>query len=194
MRYICGYSNAQRFINHVDTESFTHLLLLSISPVAIISGIGLLLLSITNRLGRVIDRVRALASALDEDRGHPARDLDQIIILLRRAKLLRASIVFIVGSIFACCLMIIFLFVLIFAGARMKTAVLFTFGLSVLFVFGAMICFVWDICSSLNALEIEVAHHLQARRKPRPVAHGMQIKLPTSRLRPIPATVQASNS
>ena len=56
----------------------------------------------------------------------------------------------------------------------METAVLFTFGLSVLFVFGAMICFVWDICSSLNALEIEQAHHLQARRKPRPVGPGIE--------------------
>ena len=169
----------------MDIESFSRLLLLSISPVTVISGIGLLLLSVTNRLGRVIDRVRALASALDEGRVYPARDLDQLIILFRRAKLLRASIVFIVAGIFACCLMIVFLFVLVFAGARMQAAVLFTFGLSVLFVFGAMICFVWDICSSLIALEIEVAHHLEARKKPRPVAHGTQIKLPTSRLRPI---------
>ncbi len=144
----------------MDTESFTRLLQLSISPVAIISGVGLLLLSITNRLGRVIDRARALVSALDEDQAHPTRDLHQLIILFRRAKLLRASIVFIIASIFACCLMIVLLFVLVFAGAKMETAVLFTFGLSVLFVLGAMICFVADILSSLNALKIEIAHHL----------------------------------
>ena len=102
----------------MDTESFTRLLQLSISPVAIISGVGLLLLSITNRLGRVIDRARALAQALDQ--AHLTRDLNQLIILFRRAKLLRASIVFIVASIFACCLIIVFLFVLVFARAKME--------------------------------------------------------------------------
>jgi len=34
----------------------------AIGPVALISGIGLLILSMTNRLGRVIDRGRSLAA------------------------------------------------------------------------------------------------------------------------------------
>ena len=37
-----------------NTESFSRLLQLSVSPVVLISGVGLLLLSVTNRLGRAI--------------------------------------------------------------------------------------------------------------------------------------------
>ena len=36
----------------------------SVGPVILISGIGLLLLSMTNRLGRIIDRSRLLVEAL----------------------------------------------------------------------------------------------------------------------------------
>ncbi len=40
---------------------FTDVLQVAVSPVILISGVGLLLLSMTNRLGRVIDRARSIA-------------------------------------------------------------------------------------------------------------------------------------
>ena len=50
----------------MDTiQNFTHFLQSCITPVALISGIGLLLLTITNRLGRTIDRTRQLVADLD---------------------------------------------------------------------------------------------------------------------------------
>jgi hypothetical protein len=36
----------------------------AVGPVILISGVGMLLLTLTNRFGRVIDRSRALADAL----------------------------------------------------------------------------------------------------------------------------------
>ena len=41
------------------------ILQVAIGPVILISGVGLLLLSMTNRLGRVIDRARLLVKGLD---------------------------------------------------------------------------------------------------------------------------------
>jgi hypothetical protein len=167
----------------VDTESFTRLLQLSTSPVAIISGVGLLLLSITNRLGRVIDRARGLAKGLNEDQAHATPDRLQLLILFGRARLLRASIILAAASILACCAMIVFLFALNFVGRKMETLVLFTFGLSVLFVFGAMICFVADICSSLNALKVELSHHLRPLDKQSSTSSGTVINLADLSLR-----------
>ncbi len=46
--------------------SVVQILTASIAPVIVISGVGLLLLSISNRYGRAIDRVRQLARELSE--------------------------------------------------------------------------------------------------------------------------------
>ena len=45
-------------------EQIVPALQLSIGPVIVISGAGLVLLSMTNRYARVIDRARSLAEAL----------------------------------------------------------------------------------------------------------------------------------
>ncbi|MCB0732660.1 MAG: DUF2721 domain-containing protein, partial [Ignavibacteriae bacterium] len=39
----------------------------SISPLVLISGVGLILLSLTNRLARTIDRSRGLVSEIEKD-------------------------------------------------------------------------------------------------------------------------------
>ena len=49
---------------------------LSIGPVIVISGVGLLLLSMTNRYGRVIDRTRFVADAVRQSAGGGSRMAD----------------------------------------------------------------------------------------------------------------------
>ena len=46
--------------NHSLTE-LVPILQLAIGPVILISGVGMLLLTFTNRFGRVVDRTRGLA-------------------------------------------------------------------------------------------------------------------------------------
>ena len=56
----------------MPTVSVVQILTASIAPVIVISGVGLLLLSITNRCGRVIDRARLPVRDLAEsDRKAP---------------------------------------------------------------------------------------------------------------------------
>ena len=66
----------------------------AIGPVILISGVGLLLLTMTSRLGRTIDRARLLKAELskrtDEER---AQALAQVAILYRRARVVRLSII-----------------------------------------------------------------------------------------------------
>jgi hypothetical protein len=65
----------------------------AISPVILISGVGLLLLSMTNRFGRVIDRSRQMADALRKaaplERGSVSH---QLHILIYRTRLVRLCI------------------------------------------------------------------------------------------------------
>src|SRR5689334_10994462 len=65
----------------------------AIGPVILISGVGLLLLSMTNRLGRVIDRARQLCDAVRRTAGtDKERIVAQLHILSRRARLIRLAI------------------------------------------------------------------------------------------------------
>src|ERR1017187_2945916 len=50
----------------MHTIYVVQILTASIAPVIVISGVGLLLLSITNRYGRAIDRARLLARELSD--------------------------------------------------------------------------------------------------------------------------------
>ena len=75
----------------VNNTLFVHLipiLQLAIAPVILISGVGLLLLTLTNRFGRVLDRARAL----NRDAELSAHVREQIEILRRRASILRTSV------------------------------------------------------------------------------------------------------
>ena len=59
---------------------------LAVSPVIMISAYGMLLLSMTNRLGRAIDRARQLS------REPEAKRRIQVEILAKRARWIRLSI------------------------------------------------------------------------------------------------------
>ncbi len=66
---------------------------MAVGPVVLLSGVGLFVLSLTNRLGRVIDRGRFLAEEqrLAPAPARPHQDA-QLGILVRRAHLLQFSI------------------------------------------------------------------------------------------------------
>jgi hypothetical protein len=123
----------------------------------LISGVGLLLLSMTNRLGRTMDRVRTLAGELET--APPARQaaiFAQLDILWKRAGLARTAITLAAMSALAAALLIIVLFFT--ALWQMETAWL----IAVLFVaclgclIGSLVGFIKDINQTLAALKLEL--------------------------------------
>jgi len=97
----------------MPTASVVQILTASIAPVIVISGIGLLLLSITNRYGRAIDRARLLMRELENGDADSAevRHLEQQMNHTHlRARLLRASMTYSSVSIFFVTLTILALF------------------------------------------------------------------------------------
>jgi hypothetical protein len=84
---------------------------MAVGPVVLISGAGLLVLSLTNRLARVIDRGRFLADEMHETHAskHP-NTVEQIQILFYRARLLQRSIIFAVLCVLLAAMLIMSLF------------------------------------------------------------------------------------
>jgi len=135
------------------------MLQLSISPVILISGVGLILLSMTNRYGRVIDRFRILAYYL---RGATSADrpsiLAQIKILSVRARLVRTGIALAILSLLLTALLIISLFLEAFLQMRIAHAIVTLFILCMLSLIISLILFFFDINISLKALWLEMPH------------------------------------
>lgn len=134
------------------------ILQVAIGPAILISGIGLLLLSMTNRFGRITDRSRelllALRSAQDAE-----RDLvnSQIRIFSTRAVLVRQAITLAtVSALFAAVLVItLFLAAVLRWEAGVAVAVLFICCMG--FLIGSLVAFLRDINLSLTALRMELA-------------------------------------
>lgn len=129
----------------------------SIAPVIVISGVGLLLLSMTNRHSRVIDRARDLMKDL-EGAGEPARRdslVEQVQIIYRRARILRLAIVLAALSILLVAVTVLLLFTSQILGITVGYFAVPCFGLSLASLIGCLYYFIRDVSLSLAALELE---------------------------------------
>lgn len=130
---------------------------LSIGPVILISGIGLLLLSMTNRLGRVIDRsrtlIRDLRIAAEDDRGNVRAQLE---ILSRRARIVRAAIALAALSVLLAALLVISLFVGALLQLPIVDLLVALFVLCLVSLIVSLAFFISDINLSLRALWLEM--------------------------------------
>lgn len=129
----------------------------AIGPVILISGVGLLLLTMTNRLGRAIDRSRSLACDLREGRAAERQHLlAQVTIIYRRARLIRLTIGLAAASVLLAAVLIIVLFLaaLMQWAGGLLVSVIFMLCLGALIA--SLITFIYDIHLSLVALKLEL--------------------------------------
>jgi hypothetical protein len=129
----------------------------SIAPCVLISGAGLLLLSMTNRLARPIERVRLLCAQIKEDpqKDHQA-NRQQIRILYKRCELLRSAIACLIYNIVLISCIVLLLFLDILYAWQITFLVDFLFIASLVFLILAMVFFLMDIHGSLDSLKIEI--------------------------------------
>ena len=143
-------------------DSFIKFLQSSISPIVLISGVGLILLSLSNRLGRTTDRSREIIKELREtkDKKSKKRRIVQLNILYRRSKILRFAIVSISFSILTSSLIIPILLVMNLFVVDLKIFGILLFLLSVLGMITSAILLFIDVTLSLKALQIGVNEYL----------------------------------
>lgn len=129
----------------------------AIGPVILISGVGMLLLTMTNRLGRTIDRSRALIDLrrVASDARRLAIEL-QLGILWRRARLLRQAITMATVSALLAALMIIVLFMGTLVDLQVAVVVVLLFAACLTSLIGSLLFFLRDVNLSLRALTHEL--------------------------------------
>jgi len=129
----------------------------AVGPVILISGVGLLLLTMTNRLGRAIDRARILKRELGTLSGREQQQVQaQVDIIYRRARIIRLAILFsVISALLAAFLvMTLFLAVWLHWEYAWPAGTVFTACLASLCV--SLVAFILDINLSLHALKLEL--------------------------------------
>ena len=129
----------------------------SLTPVILISGVGLLLLNMTNRIARPLDRIRFIGRELKtSDKQEQEYYLRQIEILYKRCYLLQSAITS--AAITAICASSIILLLFLTAKFSLTMDILietvFIVGISALIV--SMYYFLLDIRASLKSVQIEM--------------------------------------
>ena len=131
----------------------------AIGPVILISGVGMLLLTMTNRYGRTIDRSRSLMHELRECSEEDRHRLQgQVKILYRRARLIRLSILLAGTSVLLASLLIIVLFLTALWKLEVGLLISLLFIACMMALSGCLVAFIRDINLSLGALKLELGY------------------------------------
>jgi hypothetical protein len=149
------------------THDVVPLLQVAVGPVILISGVGLLLLSMTNQFGRLLDRARRLSHELrtageDERVGLIA----QLRVLTARAGLVRLAIALAATSLLLAALLIILLFLSALFGLELAVFLSLVFIACMACLIGSLLVFLRDINVSLHAFKLEI--EAAARSRPHP--------------------------
>jgi hypothetical protein len=141
------------------------ILQIAVGPMILVSGVGLLLLTMTNRLGRAVDRARELSGHLAAAApGERARLRSQLDILLRRAHLLRAAIALAAISVLLAAVLVTVLFVTALFGLGAAPVLIGLFSSCMAALVVSLAFFLKDVNLSLAALKLEIAASAEAGR------------------------------
>ena len=144
-------------MENVNSSEFLPVIQLAITPVILLSGVGALMLTLTNRLGRVVDRTRALAGQMRQGAADERAHFEgQLAILWRRAKLVRLAVTFAGLSMFFSCVLVLAIFVDASMTGKFGVELVVIFIASVVSLIAAITAFLRDIWLSLEALGLEV--------------------------------------
>jgi len=141
----------------MDNPNLVIILQASLTPVILISGVGLLLLSMTNRMARPVDRIRHIAheikTATQQDK---KLYYQQIEILYRRCFMLKKAILLAATSISCVSVMILLLFCLTSFNMNISFLVEAVFLVSLVSLMLSLFYFTLDVRTSLQSVQIEM--------------------------------------
>ena len=131
----------------------------AVGPVILISGVGLLLLSLTNRFGRAADRARQLLREKRAATGDDQKRLaGQVENLYERARLIQRAIIFSTISMLFAAVLIITLFFTALMKLELAVVISLLFMCCLASLIVSLIAFIMDIQLSLKALKLEMGH------------------------------------
>jgi multidrug efflux pump subunit AcrB len=142
-------------MNAVD---IAHLIQIALTPIFLISAIGVTLNVLTNRLARIVDRARAIEDEVREaKRPHDARELHATLaVLARRARYINSAITLITLSALFIALVVVMLFVNAFLRWDLSVFIACMFILSMLTLAAALTAFLIEVRIATNSLRIGI--------------------------------------
>ncbi len=142
----------------VQSVDIAHLIQIALTPIFLISAIGVTLNVLTSRLARIVDRARATEDVLRRpDHTHDGRDLHGVLsVLARRARYINAAITLITLSALFISLVVVMLFVNAFLRWDLSVFIACMFILSMLSLAAALSAFLIEVRVATNTLQIGI--------------------------------------
>ena len=143
----------------VQSVDVAHLIQVALTPIFLISAIGVTLNVLTSRLARIVDRARAIEDVLRRS-DHPtldARDLHGLLgVLERRARFINAAITLITLSALFISLVVVMLFVNAFLRWDLAAFIACMFILSMVSLCAALLAFLIEVRIATRTLRIGI--------------------------------------
>ena len=144
--------------NFLQATDVAHLIQVALTPIFLISAIGVTLNVLTSRLARIVDRARSMESDLcrpDYEAG--GRDLHAALgVLARRARYINSAITLITVSALLIALVVVMLFVNAFAHWELSSFIAIMFILSMLAFAAALTSFLIEVRIATTTLQIGI--------------------------------------
>src|SRR5713226_9758247 len=142
----------------VQSVDIAHLIQIALTPIFLISAIGVTLSVLTSRLARIVDRARAMEDVMRQP-GHTqdGRDLHGVLsVLARRARYINAAITLITLSALFIALVVVMLFVNAFLRWDLSAFIAILCILSMLSFAAALTAFLIEVRIATTTLRIGI--------------------------------------
>jgi hypothetical protein len=127
----------------------------AVAPVFLLSGVGVTLTMLTNRLARVVDRARALESSESDTHEHDMHELQsRLDTLARRARLLGRSITLCTICALLVCMVVVALFVGAFVNFHLSQVIAVLFVMAMFSFIAGLLLFLREVFVATRTLRI----------------------------------------
>ena len=141
-----------------QSVDIAHLIQVALTPIFLISAIGVTLNVLTSRLARIVDRARAMEDQLRRpDHRSDGCDLHSLLrVLARRARWINLAITLITMSALFIALVVVMLFVNAFLRWDLSAFIAFIFIMSMLSLAAALLAFLIEVRIATTTLRIGI--------------------------------------
>lgn len=141
-----------------QSVEIAHLIQVALTPIFLISAIGVILNVLTSRLARIVDRARVMEDRLlRKDDVRDGLDLHaQLKIMARRSRWINAAIILITLSALFIALVVVMLFVNAFLRHELSAVIAGMFIMSMLTLAAALLAFLIEVRIATTTLRIGI--------------------------------------
>ncbi|HEX5787767.1 MAG TPA: DUF2721 domain-containing protein [Woeseiaceae bacterium] len=127
---------------------------ISVAPVFLFAGISGLLMVLTTRLGRIIDRARIVEGRIPHSRREDQQEVlrAEAAALWRRIRLMNWSIRLCVGGALTICLVVVSLFVGVFTHVNVGFVIAAFFVVAMLLIISGLLCLLYEVGISTSRM------------------------------------------